>query len=411
VQKSQTEAERDNKWYLAAMADVASVLSTRSGWTWAHSGRVARYAILFGARVGLDQQQMLALQCASLLHDIGKLKVPEEVLNKVSKLSLDEWYTITKHPMASALIIKSEDIALQIAGIVRSHHEWFNGEGYPLGLSGDAIPIAARILSLADAYDAMSSPRPYRPALLPGQILEQIEGGAGKQFDPVLIKRLRPLLATGLGDQPSKGIVTVATDEIKLVQQFWFALYPYNWDIQAVGSSQTNAFEGWPTSVEAPAGNYITIAVLDGRCSLTQETLDSARRADGLFWVYPPTGVLPALPMPLDLESVLDQVQQVESRVKGTSTVTGVLLADPYQLFRQALKHSLNEQTDMRVVGAVASASEFREARKHLSHNVAVVASDLLIGTRTTGPLKPDDVLLSQSEAIAEAAHHNFGLR
>jgi hypothetical protein len=232
-----------------------------------------------------------------------------------------------------------------------------------------------------------------------------MESGAGKQFDPVLVKRLRPLLASDLSQQAAKGVVTIASGDIKLIQQLWFALYPHWWDIRVSGLAPAEGFESWPKAAQPShglsEGTFISVAILDGKSALNDEIIERAGTADGVIWLSPPRREPDALRLPLDLESVLHRIQKIEAGVRGADNVTRILLADPYQLFRQALKHSLNEQRDMRVVCTVPSAAEFRVARKELAYDVAVVASDLLIGTLTTGRLKPGDVLLSQSEASA----------
>src|SRR5438093_2914769 len=126
------ENEREH-WLLEPMIELAGHLREQTAWTWLHSGRVARYAVAFGKALKLDRRSLMALQCAAILHDIGKVTVPVEVLDKSSKLSTDEWYAITKHSMASSLMLKAQRIPIIVVAIAQSHHEWYNGKGYPLG--------------------------------------------------------------------------------------------------------------------------------------------------------------------------------------------------------------------------------------------------------------------------------------
>src|SRR5438105_7298966 len=141
----------ERRWLIEPMLEVTSELYARSAWTWKHLGRVARYAVAFGRHLGLDEEAMMTLQCAAILHDIGKLTVPNELLDKSTPLTRDEWYTITKHPMASSKILKGNALPTSVVSAAQSHHEWYDGSGYPLGLAGEGIPLAARILSIADA--------------------------------------------------------------------------------------------------------------------------------------------------------------------------------------------------------------------------------------------------------------------
>jgi hypothetical protein len=393
---------QEEKWYLEPMTEIAAELNAQSGWTWAHSGRVGRYAVAFGKKLGLSEDQLMALQCAALLHDVGKVVVPPELLNKVSKLTRDEWYSITKHPMASAQIIKGSSLAVQIASIARSHHEWFSGEGYPIGLKGDAIPLGARILSLADACDAMSSDRPYRAALTPEQILEQIEKGAGSQFDPVLVTRLRQVLQSDLSHIFPHRLLRVVSNDPTLVQQLWFALYPHGWDLESAERNAGPSHEGNAATQAAVGPGIFAVTLIDGLSAGADQFAKSSANGP-VIWLDGPNEINPGLQRPLDLASVLRKMQQFEAP-SGKAESIKVLLADPYHLFRQALKQCLEENDDIEVVADVNSAIDFRRLRTRVKHDVAVVASDMLAGTYTTGSLRPDDIPLEEDEAMAPNA-------
>jgi len=143
---------------------------------------------------GLDPDQVVAVRYASILHDVGKIGVNEAVLRRPGPLTEEEWAEVREHPAIGARIVQSMRFAQQVAPIVRSHHERWDGRGYPDGLKGKEIPIGARIVALVDTYDAMAAERPGRAALPPEVIRAELEQGAGKQFDPDLTPLLLRLL-------------------------------------------------------------------------------------------------------------------------------------------------------------------------------------------------------------------------
>jgi HD-GYP domain-containing protein (c-di-GMP phosphodiesterase class II) len=151
-----------------------------------HSERAASYALVVGQALGLKSAQMGALRKGGILHDIGKLSVSQSILCKPGPLTRDEWAIIRDHPVEGhkRLQDRIENSALEI---VLSHHEWYDGRGYPGRAKGEEIPILARIFSIADAFDAMTSRRPRRPAMPPDQAREEVLLCAGTQFDPVLV--------------------------------------------------------------------------------------------------------------------------------------------------------------------------------------------------------------------------------
>jgi HD-GYP domain-containing protein (c-di-GMP phosphodiesterase class II) len=150
-----------------------------------HSERAARYACVMGRSLGLKNGQLLALQKGGVLHDLGKLSVPSSILLKPGTLTADEWEIMRRHPAEgyTRLVGVLDETALDI---VLYHHEWYDGRGYPAHLVGDRIPVLARIFSIADAYDAMTSDRPCRRAMSPYAAREEVQVCSGRQFDPVL---------------------------------------------------------------------------------------------------------------------------------------------------------------------------------------------------------------------------------
>src|SRR5438552_694863 len=254
------------RWLLEPMVELAALLKEQTTWTWLHSGRVARYAVAMGKQLGYDRPTMQALQCAALLHDIGKVSIPADLLNKSTTLSRDEWYTITKHSMASSLMLKAQELPRRVVAITQSHHEWHNGTGYPLGLEGNAIPLGARVLSLADAYDAMSSDRPYRPALSPEEIAGEIVKGSGTQFDPALVRDLLPFLAGKPLDTLPTRLLRLVSDDPMLYRELWFAAYPLGWELEIWPPAWATDY---PPELVMPAGPAHNappdLTVIDGR--------------------------------------------------------------------------------------------------------------------------------------------------
>jgi HD-GYP domain-containing protein (c-di-GMP phosphodiesterase class II) len=152
--------------------------------TYGHGARVAALAEPVARRLGWDRERIRSLRFAAPLHDVGKVQVRPQVLGKPGPLTLDEQEEIRRHPRAGAQLVIPLRHARHALPYVLFHHERWDGAGYPAGLHGRAIPMEARILAVADAFDAMISPRPYRRALSHEHALAEVERGAGTQFDP-----------------------------------------------------------------------------------------------------------------------------------------------------------------------------------------------------------------------------------
>ena len=153
-----------------------------------HSERVANYATALARKMNLDKEQIELIRIASLVHDVGKVSIPEIVLNKPGKLNEEEWNLIRSHPRNSAEITRLSPLPREIISLILHHHERWDSTGYPQGLKGEEIPLGARIVGLADAYDAMSVERPYRGKLKSKDAIEEIKKLAGSQFDPTLVQ-------------------------------------------------------------------------------------------------------------------------------------------------------------------------------------------------------------------------------
>ncbi len=163
---------------------LANAIDAKDPYTRGHSTRVSRYAVLVAERLGWDKERIGDLRCAALLHDIGKIGVPDSILNKPRRLTETEYDIIKSHTTIGAEILRNRIVIERAEDVARSHHERYDGGGYPEGLKGEAISEEARIVAIADAFDAMSTSRVYRRACEKEHILREILEGRGKQFDP-----------------------------------------------------------------------------------------------------------------------------------------------------------------------------------------------------------------------------------
>lgn len=152
-----------------------------------HALHVARYAVLIAEELGLREERIESIRQAALLHDIGKIGIPEAILFKPSRLTDDEYELMKQHAVLGAALVQGIDSLQHLAPLIRHHHEYYNGRGYPSSLANDNIPLEARILSIADAIEAMASDRPYRKACDAQAILCELQKHSGTQFDPVLV--------------------------------------------------------------------------------------------------------------------------------------------------------------------------------------------------------------------------------
>uniref|UniRef100_C6E2X8 Metal dependent phosphohydrolase n=1 Tax=Geobacter sp. (strain M21) TaxID=443144 RepID=C6E2X8_GEOSM len=180
--------EELNLLNLGTIRALANAVDAKSPWTSGHSLRVTNIALNIGKELGLSAAELETLHRGGLFHDIGKIGVPESILDKPGKLTEEEFVTIRKHPEIGVEIISPVEAYRKLIPIVLQHHEWFNGNGYPNGLAGDAISPLARILAVADVYDALISDRPYRQGWEFEQVMSYLEKSSGTQFDPVVIQ-------------------------------------------------------------------------------------------------------------------------------------------------------------------------------------------------------------------------------
>ncbi|MCQ2597512.1 MAG: HD-GYP domain-containing protein [Treponema sp.] len=182
---------------LRTIRTVAGTIDAKDEYTGGHSSRVAEYAVRLARALGKNEEECRNIHYIGLMHDIGKIGVPDVILNKNGKLVQDEYSLMRLHTTIGCEIIGDIDTVPGLREGVLYHHEWYNGKGYPMGLKGDAIPEIARILCLADSYDAMTSNRVYRKRLSDDEVRKEIERCAGSQFDPEMAKIFISLMDSG----------------------------------------------------------------------------------------------------------------------------------------------------------------------------------------------------------------------
>jgi putative nucleotidyltransferase with HDIG domain len=179
---------------------LARAIDAKSPWTAGHSERVTKVAVEIGRAMGLPQRELTILHRGGLVHDIGKIGTPPEILDKAGKLSAEELQVMRDHVRLGARILEPIPALAEAIPIVLEHHEWFNGSGYPAGLRGEQISLHARIFAVADCFDALVSDRPYRAGLPRAQVIEIIQQGSGRQYDPEVIEAFLRVMAEQEGE-------------------------------------------------------------------------------------------------------------------------------------------------------------------------------------------------------------------
>jgi ribonuclease P protein subunit RPR2 len=180
--------ESAREMYLATMKSLAHVVEAKDPTTRGHLDRTAHYGLALAREVDPVLAERPEVAWGFFLHDIGKVGIPESILCKTTPLTELEWVVMRSHPNQGARIVEPIPFMGEAVEIVRSHHERFDGTGYPRGLRGQDIPLAARIFAIADSFDAMTSDRPYRSALTTEEAVAEILAGSGTQFDPTCVE-------------------------------------------------------------------------------------------------------------------------------------------------------------------------------------------------------------------------------
>jgi putative two-component system response regulator len=181
------QTQKLRRTFLSAIDSLVRLLEARDPYTSGHSLRVCDLTVKLGEKLGLGEETLQSLSLAAKLHDIGKVGLPENILNKPDRLTEEEFVLVRKHPVIGERILTPIIRNPHVRAAIRGHHERFDGQGYPDGLRGDGIPILARLIALVDSFDAMTSNRAYRQALPTEEASARLRAGAGTQFDPELV--------------------------------------------------------------------------------------------------------------------------------------------------------------------------------------------------------------------------------
>ncbi|MDX6620080.1 MAG: hypothetical protein QOK36_2466, partial [Gaiellales bacterium] len=176
------------------ITSLARTIEAKDPYTGGHTERVRDFAMLLARELGLCEEDLRAVEVGSIIHDIGKIGVPDRVLLKPGKLDADEMEEIRRHPEISSYIVADLDLPPIVHQMVRSHHERWDGRGYPDGLAGEEIPMAARIVGAADAFVAMTESRPYEGPRRHAEAVEELMQGAGSHFDPQVVAAIVAVL-------------------------------------------------------------------------------------------------------------------------------------------------------------------------------------------------------------------------
>lgn len=216
--------DRQQELFLHTVTALAQAVEMRDLYTGNHTHRVTNYALLLAEELGVSEAEKQVLRAAAALHDIGKIAIDDDILRKPGRLSDTEFTQMKMHVIRGSEIIQMVPGLAWALPIVRGHHERWDGTGYPDRLKGDEIPLLARVVSVADAFDAMTSDRPYRPGMSIDTAYEELQKGSGKQFDPALIQafhRVRPRIEalfareSAFREQTLAGTDTVSARELK----------------------------------------------------------------------------------------------------------------------------------------------------------------------------------------------------
>ncbi len=196
-------AERLQRSLFRTIRAIALTIEKRDPYTAGHQERVAELAVMIGRRMGLDEQRLEGLRLGAMIHDIGKISVPSEILNRPGKLEPVMFNIIRVHPVVGYDIIRGIDFPWPLAEMVLQHHERYDGRGYPNNLKGEDILLEARIWAVADVVEAMVSHRPYRPALGEAEAIDEIKQGKGIRYDPQVVEHCLDIFRAG--DTPWPG--------------------------------------------------------------------------------------------------------------------------------------------------------------------------------------------------------------
>jgi response regulator RpfG family c-di-GMP phosphodiesterase/signal transduction histidine kinase len=197
--------EQQRSLFLSTVKSLASAIDAKDEYTRHHSTRVTDFTLKIAAKMGFSEKELSELELAAILHDVGKIGVPESILNKPGKLTDGEFKLIQEHPVRGEAILSPVVELKEIGRVVRAHHERYDGRGYPDKLKGREIPLGARIMAVADTYDSITSERPYRKAASHRYAVKEIIANSGTQFDPEVVQNFLEIAVTFAHDQDAGG--------------------------------------------------------------------------------------------------------------------------------------------------------------------------------------------------------------
>jgi putative nucleotidyltransferase with HDIG domain len=219
IRKKNQELEKNaleiNDMNEGLLTTLSEIIDLQDPYVLGHSKQVSKYASEIARLMGLNEKQTDLIRKAGLLHDIGKLGISKEILTKPTKLTSGEYETIKKHAVLGGELIKNSPSLRSLVSIIRHHHEYFDGAGYPDSLSGKQISIEARIIAVADAIEAMTSDRPYRKALKLQQVITELDRCAGSQFDPQVAKTAIKMLEIAAENERNAAHQAVFANEVQ----------------------------------------------------------------------------------------------------------------------------------------------------------------------------------------------------
>jgi putative nucleotidyltransferase with HDIG domain len=183
--------------FLSTVKSLAAAIDAKDPYTRGHSERVTQYSLAIAEEMKLTPREKEKINIAALLHDVGKIGIDTQILRKPGKLSAEEYALIKQHPVMGANIMAPIKQLREIAPLMRHHHEFYDGTGFPDQIKADAIPLGARILCLADTFDAMTSDRPYQKSMDAGYVVERITAWSGTRFDPKVVNAFLNCVQSG----------------------------------------------------------------------------------------------------------------------------------------------------------------------------------------------------------------------
>ena len=201
IEKMQQQRDHDMEILNQSIRTFTSFIDAKDSYTRNHSIRVAIYAKEIGRRIGLDEEELQNLYYGTLLHDVGKIGIPDEILGNEGRLTPEEYDIIKTHPLKGVEMLEHFTAIPNISDCAHYHHERYDGKGYPEGFTREQIPLFGRIAAIADSFDVMSLDRKYQKALKRDEIIEELNNNAGTQFDPKLVPIMIDMLNDGFTDK------------------------------------------------------------------------------------------------------------------------------------------------------------------------------------------------------------------